>query len=127
MSDLEKFRKVLLPMVKKMHPTTLANDIAGVQPMSIDTVVPMETGEYHNTEEGADYHWVSPPNPYAWWLASGTSEKSRAHFKAIMDWCNDTYGPSQDWAFRNRRWYANDRKYYFRNESDRTMFILRWC
>ena len=25
-----------------------------------------------------------------------------------------------------QRWYMNDRRFWFRNEKDRTMFILRW-
>ena len=49
-------------------------------------------------------------------------------------WCLDTYGnPGSLWQETknltpepNQRWYMNDRKFWFRNERDRTMFILRW-
>jgi hypothetical protein len=26
----------------------------------------------------------------------------------------------------NERWYANNRKFWFRNEADRTLFVLKW-
>jgi hypothetical protein len=45
-------------------------------------------------------------------------------------WCLKTFGPSDDvWDFKTvnvGRWYKNDRKFWFRNERDRTLFILRW-
>jgi hypothetical protein len=45
-------------------------------------------------------------------------------------WCLKTFGPSDDvWDFKTcnvGRWYANDRKFWFRNEQDRTLFILKW-
>jgi hypothetical protein len=49
-------------------------------------------------------------------------------------WCLDTYGnPGSLWQETknltpepNQRWYMNDRKFWFRNERDRTVFILRW-
>jgi hypothetical protein len=45
-------------------------------------------------------------------------------------WCLKTFGPSDDvWDFKTAnvgRWYKNDRKFWFRNERDRTMFIVRW-
>ncbi len=52
-------------------------------------------------------------------------------------WCLKTFGPSADvWDIKTSdeqfiwpelgRWYKNDRKFWFRNEKDRTMFIMRW-
>jgi hypothetical protein len=48
-------------------------------------------------------------------------------------WCLDTFGNSGDmWTavdkdpIPNSRWYMNDRKFWFRNEKDRTWFIMRW-
>ena len=45
-------------------------------------------------------------------------------------WCLKTFGPSDDvWDFKVcnvGRWYKNDRKFWFRNERDRTLFIMRW-
>jgi hypothetical protein len=40
-------------------------------------------------------------------------------------WMIDTFG-SGNWGLPNCRWVGSDRKYWFRDESDRTFFILRW-
>jgi len=47
-------------------------------------------------------------------------------------WCLDTFGSNgsawdKDKAPQpNARWYMNDRRFWFRNEADRTLFILKW-
>jgi hypothetical protein len=44
-------------------------------------------------------------------------------------WATETFGAvGSVWALDppSKRWYANDRKFWFRNEADRTMFILKW-
>jgi uncharacterized protein YheU (UPF0270 family) len=48
-------------------------------------------------------------------------------------WCHDTYGEAASvWDAKSinwpdcGRWYMNDRRFWFRDDRDRTMFILRW-
>lgn len=52
-------------------------------------------------------------------------------------WCTETFGDAAEvWDLKSTgeqfiwpeagRWYKNDRKFWFRNERDRTMFIMRW-
>lgn len=48
-------------------------------------------------------------------------------------WARDVYGePAEVWESQNfmwpdcGRWYMNNRKFWFRDEKDRTMFILKW-
>lgn len=48
-------------------------------------------------------------------------------------WCVNTFGTRGDNMWGNKkapepahRWYANNRKFWFRNERDRTLFIMRW-
>jgi hypothetical protein len=70
---------------------------------------------------GARYHCVEPVG---------------GNWRMMEDWCIDTFGSSTGsiWAEEvdkktpqpGERWYANNRRFWFRNESDRTMFILRW-
>lgn len=58
------------------------------------------------------------------------------NWREIEDWCIETYGPSTGsiWAqevdkttpLQCERWYANIRKFWFRNEADLTLFILKW-
>lgn len=70
------------------------------------------------TVYGARYYTVAPIGGN--WLEMET-------------WCLDTYGRGDYpiWGEKQapepqQRWYANARKFWFRNESDRTMFILKW-
>lgn len=56
----------------------------------------------------------------------------------IETWCNEVYGESgslwvdtnngERWqkAVPNARYYLNDRRVWFRDEADRTLFVLRW-
>lgn len=51
----------------------------------------------------------------------------------MEQWGIDTFGPvsnvwgtSADTWMDNRRWYMNDRKFWFRTEEDRNWFMLRW-
>jgi hypothetical protein len=55
------------------------------------------------------------------------------NWREMEDWCIKTYGKTTGsiWADKTtpesgERWYANNRKFWFRNEADRTMFILKW-
>jgi hypothetical protein len=55
------------------------------------------------------------------------------NWSRFEDWCIKTYGKTTGsiWADKTtpepgERWYANNRKFWFRNEADRTMFILKW-
>jgi len=49
-----------------------------------------------------------------------------ANWMVLEKWAIDTYGPdSSIWEICGR-WYMKDSMFWFRNESDRTMFLLRW-
>jgi hypothetical protein len=50
------------------------------------------------------------------------------HWNEMMHWMVTTFGPTAHdgvWT-PNMRWYANNAKFWFRNEKDLTMFLLRW-
>jgi hypothetical protein len=59
-----------------------------------------------------------------------TVEPVGGNWQEMQEWAKKTFGPASDpWDFKMDgvgRWYANDRRFWFRNERDRTMFILRW-
>jgi hypothetical protein len=40
-------------------------------------------------------------------------------------WVREIFG-NGDWMTEHGLWVGSDRKYWFRNESDRTMFLLKW-
>ena len=58
------------------------------------------------------------------------------NWREMEDWSIKTYGSSTGsiWAqevdkttpLQCERWYANNRKFWFRNEADRTVFVLKW-
>jgi len=43
----------------------------------------------------------------------------------MSQWVTDTMGDC-NWLKENARWVGSNRKYWFRDEADRTFFILRW-
>ena len=79
---------------------------------------------------GAKYYLVRP-----WPRDSGTT------WSTMEAWSIETFGPAINsiWDFPPnnsiweaspdliyRRWYMNNSKFWFRNEEDRTWFMLRW-
>lgn len=71
----------------------------------------LETGYSYNQPKWA--YWVHP-------VAYSAKE-----WGEMDDWVLDTMGYS-DWSVEHARWVGSDQKYWFRDEQDRTMFILRW-
>jgi hypothetical protein len=71
----------------------------------------LETGYAENQPKWP--YWVKPHNysDLEWW--------------AIDDWMVETFGDS-DWLLDNAPYIGSDQKYWFRKESDRTFFLLRW-
>lgn len=50
------------------------------------------------------------------------------HWMDMEDWCVASFGPTSEdgvWT-ANMRWYANNRKFWFRSIRDRDWFIIRW-
>ena len=75
---------------------------------------------------GLRYYTVEPKN-LEW-------QETRAMWEDMLLWCHNQFGETGSlWRETknltpepNQRWYANDRKFWFRDEADRTMFLLRW-
>jgi len=62
-----------------------------------------------------------------------TAQPIGGNWREMEEWCVSSFGDAATiWEAHNfmwpdcGRWYMNDRKFWFRNERDRTMFILRW-
>ena len=65
---------------------------------------------------GHDYLTVAPMNAEGMW-------------SDMMAWMVETFGPlddSQGVFTPNQRWYANNAKFWFRDQKDRDWFVLRW-
>lgn len=55
-----------------------------------------------------EYHWVSLPSKHM-------EQEDKPH-----EWCIEHFGKS------GARWYENKGKFFFKDEKDMTMFILKW-
>lgn len=62
-----------------------------------------------------------------------TVEPVGGSWSEMEEWCYETFGaPGEVWEFANfvwpalPRWVQNNRKFWFRNEKDRTWFVMRW-
>lgn len=110
--------KVIMPVIRNIMPNIIAQEIVGVQPM---TSRPMTVGEMDHA--CSTWYWVQPgssPNQVF------EFEKSRQYYHDIETWIEDQCGPQGSWHDPDCRWWASNRKYIFKNEEDRTMFVLRW-
>jgi hypothetical protein len=47
-------------------------------------------------------------------------------FKDMVAWCETTMEREPDTITPNLRWYVNSGQFWFRDEADRTMFVMRW-
>jgi hypothetical protein len=75
------------------------------------TMKRIETGYADNQPRWP--HWVKPVN------------YSRKEWDEMSVWMIKTFG-NGDWMTEHGLWVGSDRKYWFRNEADRTMFLLKW-
>jgi hypothetical protein len=100
----------------------IINAAAEQMAKDIDTEVLMTTMGWHEHKleldegrvYGARYLTVHPSNGSAW--------------NEMMEWMVNTFGPTAHdgvWT-PGMRWYANNAKFWFRNEADQLLFVLRW-
>ena len=76
-------------------------------------------------------------------LSQGTVYGSRYHtvepiggsWKDMELWCGETFGPGSTAIWQHDmskapapelRWYMNNRKFWFREEKDQLMFVMKW-
>jgi hypothetical protein len=99
---------------------SILNEAARQMAKDIDDELLMTTMGWHKLElgegrvYGARYLTVHPSNSWQW--------------NEMMDWMVTTFGPSAcDGVWTpGMRWYANNAKFWFRNEKDLNWFVLKW-
>jgi len=114
----EEFRKIMLPMIRRIAPALIAQDMLGVQPMAYPTKLSYTTGADYSIENPfeIEWHWVQTRSPFIFSLKFG----KKPPLTDMEDWCNEAFGADQT------TWKTHLSKYYFKEEEMRTMFILRW-
>ena len=122
--------KILIPMIRKVMPATIAQDIVGVQPM--DMGIELETGETyvdeaasHATENNTvEWYWARLPlSAGAFWNIKAT----QAHYKQVDAWCEETFGPRCSNEHPEFIWDKINYRYCFKHSEDRTAFVLKWA
>lgn len=123
--DKEIF-KTLIPIIRQYLPAKVAAEILGVQPMNLTDPEPFELGTY-DKENGTVWYWVKPEKAPA--LDFTHIKNTQDYWGEVEQWCTNTFGPRDAWAESTGPggWSASNGKYYFLKESDRTLFILKWC
>lgn len=96
-------QQILIPMIRKVMPNLIAQQITGVQPMSY-------TGsgifnQFFNKKFNKKY-W-----PYQYYVNVYV-------FSEVERWCWD--------RFKGRYWNNYGRQFVFKREKDAVMFALRW-
>lgn len=88
----------------------------------------LSTGE-GNIDEGlyrGYWYWVNIPREFAAW----DTELKFDDQLEILEWCNKSFGPSQrpdDTEERRWRYSLGTFTFSFRNDRDRTAFMLKWA
>ena len=72
--------------------------------------VPMQTGKASGWL--GTYHWVSLP--------VNDSNRDIDTVKPATEWCQEHFGAS------GSRWFEKKGQFYFKDEKDQSMFMLRW-
>jgi len=80
----------------------------------VDSFLPTKSLETGYADNQPKYpYWVRPYN------------YSADEWLDMSEWITETMGKS-DWSSANTRCIGSNQKLWFRDERDRTMFILRW-
>lgn len=95
-------QKILLPMIRKVMPTIMAQQIVGRQPM---TGAGSIFNQFFANKEYNKKYW-----PYQYVITQDSREAER--------WCWD--------QFKGRYWNNYGRNFVFKREKDAVMFALRW-
>lgn len=70
---------------------------------------------------GCKYQVVHP------YLDSWSLSQNNHTWNNISQWCYDIYGkPGDPFSNTTDRWYLNNSAYWFRDERDLSLFLMRW-
>ena len=115
MSDTDDFTKVILPMIRKILPSTIARELVSVQPMTdfIDKYrLKLETGVSYDPEnEMPEWYWVK------------CHQVLFEQLDEMTAWCKSTFGKvgGDLWQLD-----ISQRTFLFTHERDQMVFLLRW-
>jgi len=128
--EKKEMRSVLLPMIRKVLPGLIAQDIIGVQPMTgVLDDHPLKTWEAEDQFHEIHY-WVTPKlHGNIFKMKMNYSQKTEYEDVPSPEytWCVQTFGPEQMKSNKVAgTWWKSGSDYVFRREEDRLAFVLRW-
>jgi hypothetical protein len=97
--------RIMIPMIRKVMPNLIAQQITGVQPMS------SPSGHRHRMDIYFPKTYNKKHWPYQYVITQDSREAER--------WCWD--------RFKGRYWNNYGRKFVFKREKDAVLFALRWA
>lgn len=56
----------------------------------------------------------------------GIFSDRNARINEMREWCNEVFGPKPYGEYYGDRWTVSNGTFWFKNEDDRMMFVLRW-
>ena len=71
------------------------------------------------------WYWVNIPREFAAWDTELKFDDQRE----VLEWCENSFGPAQTYGNEESRWRysVGTFTFHFRNDRDRTAFMLKWA
>jgi hypothetical protein len=61
------------------------------------------------------------------YLPSWNIDADQATWEDLESWCQRSFGPAGDpWKPTADRWYYNSGMFFFKRDSDLTLFLIKW-
>ena len=115
-------QKVIMPMIRQVFPTLIAQQILGVQPMTGPTGSIFTMKATYEDPNIAKFHKKYKFSRAKWYYCTYKFMDGPACHK----WCEEHFGPLSKGGDAWMRWKFEMNKFRFLNEDDAIMFKLRW-
>lgn len=115
-------QKILMPIIRKVYPNMIAQQILGVQPMTGPTGSIFTLNVIYEDPNIAKFHKKYKFSRAKWYYCK---YKFTDGVKC-RDWCVEHFGPLSKGGDAWMRWKLEVNQFRFLNEDDAIMFKLRW-
>lgn len=116
-------QKILIPIIRKILPVNLAQEILSVQPMTGPSKIFTLRANYNRKPK---YNFSRAK----WYEADREMVKTKSAYVKYsteqFSWCVAQFGPQPNYPDAWSRWYMINDRFRFRDEKDYIWFMLRW-
>lgn len=114
---------VLMPMIRQVFPSLIAQSILGVQPMTGNVGRIFTLNVKYEDPSIAKFHKKYKFSRAKWYVV----EFDEKNYSAVDQWCAEHFGPHPKrpdaWS---RWWHRYETSIHFRDEDDAVLFKLTW-